>query len=401
MAFWRNAPRNLWRNHTRRLLPHVGPPLGLAIVQALVGLLVLVPVLRRIELGTHGDWLAQLLHLIDSASLAVLPQLVVGIGLEIMAVGLLLRARVAWNLSLLLLAAAVVLSRVGLDRSDAQLACTLGLAAALVYCWRRFDRVSIAAASLFALLSIGSLLIYAVLGTLYLGHDFSPPIEDLSTAFYFSIVSMSTVGYGDITPHTAAARLFTASVIVFGITVFATSISAVVGPMIGGSLKRIVKGGISNVTRKDHFLIVGASPIAHSVHAGLRKRGYAVAVLVPANMPHSYPNDADLIAGDASDAATLKSAGAATARAVLALRADDAENAFTVLAIRDLAPRVRTVALVNDPRNLHRLRLLKPDMVFSPQQLAGELLARTLNEETIDNALVSRLLFGTGDQETT
>ena len=368
MAFWRNAPRNLWRNHARRLLPHVGPPLGLAIVQALVGLLVLVPVLRRIELGTHGDGLAQLLHLIDSASLAVLPQLVVGIGLEIMAIGLLLRARVAWNLSLLLLAAAVVLSRVGLDRSD-------------------------------ALLSIGSLLIYAVLGTLYLGHDFSPPIEDLSTAFYFSIVSMSTVGYGDITPHTAAARLFTASIIVFGITVFATSISAVVGPMIGGSLKRIVKGGISNVTRKDHFVIVGASPIAHSVYAGLRKRGYAVAVLVPANVGHSYPEEADLIAGDASDAATLKAAGAATARAVLALRADDAENAFTVLAIRDLAPQVRTVALVNDPRNLHRLRLLKPDMVFSPQQLAGELLARTLNEETIDNALVSQLLFGTGKEE--
>jgi voltage-gated potassium channel len=399
MAFWRNAPRNLWRNHTRRLLPHVGPPLGLATVQALVGLLVLAPVLRRIELGTHGDWLAQLLHLIDAASVAVLPQLVVGIGLEIMAFGLLLRARVAWNLSLLLLAAAVVLSRVGLDRSDALLACALGLAAALVYCWRRFDRASIAAASLFALLSIGSLLIYAVLGTLYLGHDFSPPIEDLSTAFYFSIVSMSTVGYGDITPHTAGARLFTASIIVFGITVFATSISAVVGPMIGGSLKRIVKGGISNVTRNDHFLIVGASPIAHSVYAGLRKRGYAVAVLVPANVGHSYPEEADLIAGDASDAATLKAAGAATARAVLALRADDAENAFTVLAIRDLAPQVRTVALVNDPRNLHRLRLLKPDMVFSPQQLAGELLARTLNEETIDNALVSQLLFGTGAEE--
>jgi voltage-gated potassium channel len=79
---------------------------------------------------------------------------------------------------------------------------------------------------------------------------------------------------------------------------------------------------------------------------------------------------------------------------VLALRADDAENAFTVLAIRELAPQVRTVALVNESRNLQRLRLLKPDIVFSPQQLAGELLARTLNDETIDNALVSRLLVG-------
>jgi voltage-gated potassium channel len=151
---------------------------------------------------------------------------------------------------------------------------------------------------------------------------------------------------------------------------------------------------MSNVIRKNHFLIVGASPIAHSVYDGLRKRGYSVTVLIPQSVPNNYPEDADLVVGDPSDTATLKRAAADTARAVLALRTDDAENAFTVLAIRELAPQVRTVALVNESRNLQRLRLLKPDIVFSPQQLAGELLARTLNDETIDNALVSRLLVG-------
>ncbi|MCR2479416.1 ion channel, partial [Salmonella enterica] len=85
---------------------------------------------------------------------------------------------------------------------------------------------SVTAGSLFALVSIVSLLIYAVFGTLYLGDEFNPPIKDAATALYFSIVSMSTVGYGDITPHSNAARLFTASIIILGITVFATSISA-------------------------------------------------------------------------------------------------------------------------------------------------------------------------------
>ncbi len=93
----------------------------------------------------------------------------------------------------------------------------------------------------------------------------------------------------------------------------------------------------------------------------------------------------------------LESAGAATARAALALRSDDAENAFIILAIREIAPTVRTVALVNQTRNLERLRLLKPDMVFSPQQLAGELLASTLNDEPVDKSVISHLLFGTAD----
>ena len=45
---------------------------------------------------------------------------------------------------------------------------------------------------------------------LYLGDEFTPPVHDLATAVYFSIVSMSTVGYGDIVPHAPTARLFEA-----------------------------------------------------------------------------------------------------------------------------------------------------------------------------------------------
>ena len=77
------------------------------------------------------------------------------------------------------------------------------------------------------------------------------------------------------------------------------------------------------------------------------------------------------------------------------LRSDDAENAFIVLAIREISSSVQTIALVNHRRNLRRLQLLKPDVVFSPQQLAGELLASSLSNEMIDNEMVSHVLFGT------
>ncbi|WP_232515239.1 hypothetical protein [Burkholderia ambifaria] len=55
---------------------------------------------------------------------------------------------------------------------------------------------------------------------------------------------------------------------------------------------------------------------------------------------------------------------------------------------------MRAVTLVNQQRNLERLRLLKPDMVFSPQPLAGELPASTLNDEPVDKSMISHLLFG-------
>jgi voltage-gated potassium channel len=380
------------RGYARQLVPHG----YLALLLVVDGLLLVRPVAQKALEHARGGWFGDWIALINAFGVLALPQALVATGLTMMSIGIALRARTAWLLSLLLLAAAASINLWGDYPSRALAGFTLAIACALIYYWRRFDRVSLAAGSLFALLSIGSLIVYAVFGSLYLGDDFSPPIQNLLTAFYFSIVSMSTVGYGDIVPRSDTARLFTASVIVLGITVFATSVSAVIGPMISGHLKRIVKGGISNVTRKNHYLIVGASPLAHSVYAGLIKRGYSATVIVAPNTPHSYPPQADLIIGDASDTATLHSAGAENALAALALRTDDAENAFVILALKELAPKVRTVALVNDSRNLQRLRLLQPDMVFSPQLLAGELLARTLNNETIDNTLIEQLLFGKG-----
>jgi voltage-gated potassium channel len=393
----RTTARTTMKTLARRLrgfATHIVPHGYLAMLLVIDGLMLVHPVVEKALQHVRGGWFQDWITLLDAFGLLALPQVVIAVGLAIMAIGIALRARVAWVLSLLLLAAAAFLSLRGDYRSVPLFAFTLLLAVALLVYWRRFDRTSLAASSLFAILSIGSLMIYAVFGSLYLGKDFDPPIQNFVTAFYFSIVSMSTVGYGDIVPHSDTARLFAASVIVLGITVFATSISAVAGPVIGGKLKHIVKGGISNVTRKNHYLIVGVSPLAHSVYAGLRKRGYAVTVIVTQNAPHSYPENADIVEGDASDTATLHKASAETALAVLALRMDDAENAFVILAIKELAPKVRTVALVNDSRNLQRLRLLQPDMVFSPQLLAGELLARTLNNETIDNDLISHLLFG-------
>ncbi|MFX1674683.1 voltage-gated potassium channel protein [Paraburkholderia sp. A2WS-5] len=378
------------RTFATQLVPHG----YLALLLVVDGLMLLRPVAENALRRSRGSWYEDWITLINAFGVLALPQAVIAAGLTTMAIGIALRARVAWVISLLLLAAAAGISRWGDYRSGVMFAFTLALAVALLVYWRRFDRSSFAASTLFAILSIGSLLIYAMFGALYLGDEFAPPVRTMVTAFYFSIVSMSTVGYGDIVPRSDTARLFTASIIVLGITVFATSISAVLGPVIGGKLKRIVTGGISNVTRKNHYLIVGASPLAHSVYAGLKKRGYAVTVIVSPGTPHTYPPDADLVEGDASDTATLHHASAETALSVLALRMDDAENAFVILAIKELAPNVRTVALVNDSRNLQRLRLLQPDMVFSPQLLAGELLARTLNNETIDNTLIEHLLFG-------
>lgn len=97
-----------------------------------------------------------------------------------------------------------------------------------------FSHSSAAAGTIFAFISFTTLLFYSTYGALYLSEGFNPRIESLMTAFYFSIETMSTVGYGDIVPVSESARLFTISVIISGITVFATSMTSIFGPLIRG-----------------------------------------------------------------------------------------------------------------------------------------------------------------------
>ncbi|MGH8801223.1 MAG: NAD-binding protein [Casimicrobiaceae bacterium] len=277
----------------------------------------------------------------------MLPSLLLGSGMLTMALGLLLRSRVAWTMSLLLAITAAISTRfTGHAGADRLLAYFVILLIALSFAWRSFDRSSVAASTLFALTSVAMLLMYATFGSYYLGAEYKPPITDLVTALYYSMVTMSAVGYGDITPQTSGAMLFTVSIIVLGVAVFATSLSV-------NTWRELVKRGLP-VTR-----LVREAPAAGTLE------------------------DADVVVGDPSSVDVLRQAGADRAEAVLATLDDDSENAFVVLAVKELGSTVRTIAAVNDARHLSRVELVQPDMVIAPQVLGGELTAMLLSGEAI------------------
>ncbi|WP_157062610.1 voltage-gated potassium channel protein [Pseudoxanthomonas dokdonensis] len=393
------------RKLKNKVLSLFKPAWSLAALVAVSGYFFLSPVLPQLwrmlpeMMQSSHSWG----QIFTDLGLLKLPRVIIGSGMMLIAVGLLLRARIAWAFSLLLLASMAFLSLVEPHQTLLPFVSSIPLLLALVYYWRVFDRASLAASTLFAVISLVSLLLYSVFGALFLGQEFSQPITDLSTAFYFSIVSMSTVGYGDITPVSDSARLFTASIIIMGITVFATSASAIIGPMIGGNLKQIITGRISHVMHKNHFIIVGATPLAVSVFRGLKERGETVTCIVPHGVDHRYPAETDVIIGDPTNTETLLQAGANKAKYVMALRDDDAENAFIILAAKEvIGPDTKTVSVVNASQHLQKIKRVQPDMVFSLQLLGSELLVRTLSGEAIDNQLITSLFFGDRqDLETT
>jgi voltage-gated potassium channel len=389
------SPTQLLRNRLQQLHQRIGgrhwfPHVPLAILLGLGGFWLLQNDLGR-------EWRAVIDHVLKGnmdLRPGLLPPILIGLGMLIMAVGLLFRSRLAWLMALLLAAtAAVSLYFGGHGQAHLLLGYFILILALLAFAWRQFDRTSVAASTLFALTSVVMLLVYATFGTFYLGADFKPRVTDLVSALYYAMVTMSTVGYGDITPQTTEAKLFAVSIIVLGVAVFATSLTAVIAPLVTRSLQRIVNRKDKRMQRENHFVVIGKTPLAVNTWRELARRGHPVTRLLRQEPETGVPDDVDMVIGEPSDSDVLRKAGADKAQAVLAMLDDDSENAFVVLAVRELSGKARTVAAVNDANHLARVQLVQPDVVIAPQILGGELAAMLLTGEQVSADFVMKRVF--------
>lgn len=389
------ARPSAWRRGKKYLYTRLPSLLALGVL--LNAFLVAYPLVHRVLAGEHLSWMSQVSwrDAIDAIGLLDLPRVAIALALALMSIGLWSGARIAWTFSVVLLfpTTAISIYKAG-GVLDGVVLYNVILLAMLFRFWSLFNRSSLAAGTLFALASFVSLVWYAILGVLYLGDGFQPPVTDLANAAYFSMVAMSTVGFGDIAPVTHTARLFVMSVIVVGITVFATSLGAVITPFVGGKLRAIIKGRARLSMRKNHVILCGATPLAMGLYRNLTAKSESVTVVLKPGIPHEYPANTDILWGDASSSETLIEAGVMQANYVLALREDDPDNAFIVLAVKSFSDcRAKTVAVVNASRNLEKIRRVNPDMVFSPQILGAELLSRTLLGEPFDSSVFFELSF--------
>lgn len=366
------------------------PQLPLAILLGLGGWWLL----RAMPAGSLHTVLDDLLESRRNLPPDSLPSLLIGAGMLLSALGLLLRSRLAWTLALLLSLTALASVMIGRAPHGIHTAAYfLLLPFLLLASWRRFDHSSLTSGTLFALTSVAMLLLYATFGAYYQGAAFRPQITDLPTALYFAVVTMSTVGYGDITPQTSDTRLFTVSIIVLGVAVFATSLTAVVAPMVTRSLQRIVNRKGRRMKREHHFVVVGDTPLAVNTWRELSRRGQPVTRLLRRAPDTALPDDVDAVYGDPSDGDVLRQAGADKAQAVMAMLDNDSDNAFVVLAVREIARGVRTVAAVNNASYLGRVKLAQPDVLIAPQILGGELVAMLMTGEEINADFVLHRVF--------
>ncbi len=380
------------------------PQVPISLGVALLGLLHLIPVIdQAIVLQLHLRTPGSVRQDLVGINLSGISQLSIGLFELFMSVGLWLRLHIALLLSVL--AAMIRITILYLlsvtSVGNWLLGYNVVLLGSMLASYRSFDRSSMRLGTLAALSAVVVLFGYTVLGIYHLGDQFSPNIDTLPKAVYVAVVTISTVGFGDFTPTTPATQLFIVSIIALSITVFSTALGATLIPAVIHKVKQLTLGRNSSLIRNDHYIIVGYSTLSSNTYHELVSRGEHVTLILRREPDRTQlpTTDVDIVIGDGSDLETLRRADAEKAKAILALLDDDSENAFVILAVKELHVRTKTVAAVNDAKNLNRVRHVHPDIIIAPQVLGGELLTSMLTGERIDvKNIMDRLLGHSGSK---
>jgi len=202
-------------------------------------------------------------------------------------------------------------------------------------------------------------------------------------AFYMAIITVTTVGYGEVHPLTPAGKLFTSVLILLGVATITYAFTVLTNYLIAGKVGDILeefklKHRIGSL--EQHYIVCGFGRVGQQVCAQLQQDGQIFVVveadeaLVNNAKELGYP----IVQGDAGEDHVLKQAGILRAKGLVAAVSNDAANMFVILSARSLKQDLHIVARADTEQAIAKLVRAGADRVISPYSLGGRLIAQTL-----------------------
>ncbi len=206
---------------------------------------------------------------------------------------------------------------------------------------------------------------------------------NLHDAFYMTIISITTVGYGEIVPLSDSGRMFAVSTILLGVSSSGVALGILSNLVFEETLFKILRGKhmektIRNLT--DHYIVCGYGTTGVGITEELLLQGETVVVIdnngerrPEGDVRHCY-----FMEGDARKDHTLASANLEGAKGLATSLTEDADNVFVVLTARAINPNLRIVSRYKDPDTEKKLLTAGANHAISPYKMGGQRLALAL-----------------------
>ncbi|QSX07947.1 potassium channel protein [Alkalibacter rhizosphaerae] len=199
-------------------------------------------------------------------------------------------------------------------------------------------------------------------------------------ALYMTVITISTVGYGEVAEMTDPAKFFSIGIIFAGLSVAGYGITSLVALFFEGELKdawrrKQMENKIKQLT--DHYIVCGAGEIGHTVIDSFQENNVPFVVIEKnqKRFEELIKENCLVILGDATSEDTLEQANIAHSKGVICTLSNDADNVFTVLTARQMNEDIYIVSKAIEKNAHNKLRKAGANNTISPNEIGGRRMA--------------------------
>lgn len=222
------------------------------------------------------------------------------------------------------------------------------------------------------------------------------PILD---ALFMTVITISTIGYGEVLPLSYVGRLFTIGLIIVGVISASYAITTAIeffssNEFLNPIRQRRRRKALDKI--KNHCIICGFGRLGRSLALELQARDTPVIAIDsdPEAVARCRQLNIPAVLGNASDESVLREAGLKRAQSLVTATASDAENVFIILTAKSMNPDLTIISRCNKETSVLKLESAGANTVISPYAIAGRRVAHILTHPNVTNFLDGVLEFG-------
>lgn len=251
----------------------------------------------------------------------------------------------------------------------------------------------------FALLAVATLTVYFDRGS-YVDNTVGDGVS-LIDALYYATVTMTTTGYGDITPITQSARIINAVLITPLRVMFLVLLVGTTLEVLANEGRRMIMDARWRKHMRNHVVVVGFGTKGRTAVATLRRNEISLEKVVVIDNRATALADANAgglasIDGDATRRDILRRAEISRAREVIITLDRDDSAILVTLTVRQLNPSAHVVVAVREHDNVSLLRQSGADSVVTSSDAVGRMLGLSAVSPNIGTVMEDLLASGEG-----
>jgi voltage-gated potassium channel len=207
-------------------------------------------------------------------------------------------------------------------------------------------------------------------------------------AFFMTVITLTTVGYGEVFPLSRPGEVFTVVLLFAGLGMFLLLATDVARTVIEWEIRQVLgRARRSRMIEKmsNHEVVCGWGRMGRAVVDELRRGGREVVVVErnPERVQRLRDEGIPVVEGDTTSESALRGARIESAHGLVSCVNDDAHNVYTVLTARSLNPRLFIVARATEESAENRILQAGADRVVNPYHLGGTRLAHLMAKPAI------------------